>query len=67
MNCAKFRTNRKAELHENLRLDNEIDELQDHVRHRCHQQLKNRANERQNDFLSQSSDIESMIATSHVM
>ncbi len=51
MNCARFQTNRRIELHENLCLDNEIDELQNHVRHRCRQRLKNRANERQNDFL----------------
>jgi hypothetical protein len=51
MSCAKFRTNRKIKLHENFRFDNEIDELQNHVRHRCRQRLKNQANERQNDFL----------------
>ncbi len=51
MNCAKFRTNRRIELHENLHINDEIDELQNHVCHRCCQQLKNRANERQNDLL----------------
>jgi hypothetical protein len=51
MNCAKFRTNQRIELHENLRFDNEIDELQNYVRHYCRKRLKNRANERQDDFL----------------
>jgi hypothetical protein len=51
MSCARLRTNRKIELHENLRFDNEINELHNHVRHHCRQRLRNRANERQNDFL----------------
>ncbi len=51
MNCAKFRTNQRFELHENLHFDNEIDELQNHVRHHCCQRLKNRADKRQDDFL----------------
>ncbi len=50
MNRAKFQINRKIELHENLRIDDEIDELQNHLYHRCCQQLRNQANERQNDF-----------------
>ncbi len=51
MNRAKFQINRKIELHKNFRIDDEIDELQNHVCHRCYQRLKNRANERQNDLL----------------
>ncbi len=51
MSCAKFRTNRRIELHENLRIDDEIDELQNHVCHRRHQRLKNRVDERQDNFL----------------
>jgi hypothetical protein len=51
MNCARFQTNRKIKLHENLRFDKKIDELQNHVRHHYCQRLKNRANERQDDFL----------------
>jgi hypothetical protein len=51
MNCAKFRINRKIDIHENLCINDEIDELQNHVRHRYCQRLRNRVNERQNDFL----------------
>ncbi len=36
MNCAKLRTNRKIELHENLCLDDEIDELQNYVHYHYH-------------------------------
>ncbi len=50
MSRAKFQTNRRIELHEDLRIDDEIDELQNHVCHRCCQRLRNRADERQNDF-----------------
>ncbi len=46
MNCARFRTNQKTELHENFRINDEIDELQSHVCHRYYQQLKTQANER---------------------
>ncbi len=46
MSCAKLRTNRRIELYENLRLDNEIDELQNHIHNRCRQRLRNRAHER---------------------
>ncbi len=53
MSRAKLRTNRKFELHENLRIDDEINELQNYVFHHCCQRLRNRANERQNDFLVQ--------------
>ncbi len=51
MSRARFRTNRKTELHENLRIDDEIDELQNHVCHRCCHRLKNRVNERQDNIL----------------
>ncbi len=51
MSCARFRTNRRIELHENLDIDDEIDELQNHVCHRCCQRLRNQVNERQNNFL----------------
>ncbi len=50
MNCARFRTNRRIELHENVRIDDEIDELQNHVCHYCCQRLRNQANKRQNDL-----------------
>ncbi len=42
--------NQRIELHKDLRIDDEIDELQNHVCHHCCQRLKNRANKRQNDF-----------------
>ncbi len=37
MSYVRFRTNRKIELHEDLRLDDKIDELQDYIRHRYRQ------------------------------
>ncbi len=46
MNCAKFRINRRIKLHEDFRIDDEIDKLQNHVCHHCRQRLRNRANER---------------------
>jgi hypothetical protein len=41
MNRARFQINRKTELHENFCIDDEIDEFQNHVCHRCCQRLKN--------------------------
>jgi hypothetical protein len=49
---ARFQTNKKTVLHENLRLDDHVDELQDYLRRRCRQQLKDQADELQNIFSS---------------
>ncbi len=57
-NATKFYVTKHDELcetsnksNENLCFDDEIDELQNHVRHRYCQRLRNRANKRQDDFL----------------
>ncbi len=47
MNNSRFRTSRKIKLYEDVRLDDQIYELQDNVRYKNRQRLKNRADERQ--------------------
>ncbi len=48
MSDSRFQTNRKIELHENIRLNDKINELQNAVRHNRRQRLKIRENEDHN-------------------
>jgi hypothetical protein len=50
MNDTRFRVDRRTESYENVRFDDQVNELHDYLRHRSSQQLKNRTNERENDF-----------------
>ncbi len=50
MSDTKLRTDERTELHENVCLDDEVDELQNHLCDHRRQRLRNRADERQDDF-----------------
>ncbi len=65
MNDSKFRTNRKIKLYEDFYFDDYIYELQNNVYHNNRQRLKNRANERQNDFLIRQNSRKRLCRTTH--
>jgi hypothetical protein len=48
MSDSRFQADRKIELYKDVHFDDKINELQSDVRHNRRQQLKNRADKRQN-------------------
>jgi hypothetical protein len=50
MSDTRFQADQRTELYKDVCLDDQVNELQNYLRHRRNQRLKNRTNERQNDF-----------------